>query len=567
MSLSANGKKVYDLLNDKMYIVPPNQRKYVWTNNNWQELVDDIQLVCAENTTNHFIGSVVLKKENINDGIRNHYSIIDGQQRISTLTIMLCAIGLIFAENENKDYFYGLNKALFVTDNRNQPRPIVSENANKSISKLVVVLFDSANKHFDAGVALPSAETLLSQAETVQSIKNCFIFFYTWFKKRVQNDMELLARYRSIIEDIRYIDIVAEEDEDAYTIFEILNARGQALTDFELLRNHLLRYSSSSEKEMTKEKLNKLETLLGSDSESFLKHYVMHKYGEKTDKNEKRPYKIIAKSEKNKSKLTLIDDLVLKASYYRKMTHYGECSALEKKVFSFFKPRRQQQFRPLVMGMMHQKDLENLPQEEYNRYLEFLYEFFICYHVIGRQTSNKIEDIVYGYSVKIENQFNDQLLRKFRRSMLDRMPSREYFYNSIKNIRYSSCWKAYADIKSRENVRAIFEIIERECGYEGEFADFNIEHCMPDSQSIENAHIGNLMLLEKSINHDQCKDKPLNQKVQYYQHSALHLPKKMARDNPNGNDISFEDRSEWIADTLYSYITTIQDLEVPASLF
>mgnify|MGYP003311542446 CR=1 FL=1 len=103
MSLSANGKKVYDLLNDKMYIVPPNQRKYVWTNNNWQELVDDIQLVCAENTTNHFIGSVVLKKENINDGIRNHYSIIDGQQRILSITIFLLSIMYIFKKRNIKE--------------------------------------------------------------------------------------------------------------------------------------------------------------------------------------------------------------------------------------------------------------------------------------------------------------------------------------------------------------------------------------------------------------------------------------------------------------------------------
>ena len=566
MSLSANGKKVYDLLNDTMYIVAPNQRKYVWTNNNWQELVDDIQLVYSENTTNHFIGSVVLKRENINDGIRNHYSIIDGQQRISTLTIMLCAIGLLFAENENQDYFYGLNKALFVTDNRNQPHPIVSENANKSIAKLVVALFDNAKKHFDKGEELLGAESLLSRSSVAQPIRNGFLFFYNWFKNRVQNDMELLARYRAIIEDIRYIDIVAEEDEDAYTIFEILNARGQALTDFELLRNHLLRYSSVNEKEATKAKLNELEELLGSDTESFLKHYVIHKYGRKTDKNENRPYKIIAQAEKENSKLALLDDLVLKASYYRKMTHYGDCSPLEMKVFSFFKPRRQQQFRPLVMGMMHQKELQNLSQNEYDRYLEFLYEFFICYHVIGKQTSNKIEDIVYGYSEKIETQFNEQLLRRFRKSMLDRMPNRTYFYNSVKNIRYSNCYKAFADSKTRENVRAIFEIIEREFGYQGDFSSFNIEHCMPDSQSVENAHIGNLMLLEETINRDRCKDKPLNLKISHYQDSELKLPRKMAEENPEGKSFDFEQRSEWIAETLYSYITTIRDVDVLTAL-
>lgn len=252
MSLGASYEKVYDLLNDKMYHVAPNQRKYVWTNNNWQELLDDIELVYSENTNNHFIGSVVLKKENISDGVRNHYSIIDGQQRISTLTVMLCAIGFIFAENDNKDYFQGLNKPLFVMDNRFRPHPIVSENANKSISNLVVTLFKNVNDHFDKGEELVTAGQLLKQAKVLSVVEKCFMCFYNWFRNKVGNNMDVLAKYLEIILDIRYIDIVAEEDEDAFTIFEILNARGQALTDFELLRNYLLRYSQPEKKEEVK---------------------------------------------------------------------------------------------------------------------------------------------------------------------------------------------------------------------------------------------------------------------------------------------------------------------------
>lgn len=561
MSLGASYEKVYDLLNDKMYHVAPNQRKYVWTNNNWQELLDDIELVYSENTNNHFIGSVVLKKENISDGVRNHYSIIDGQQRISTLTIMLCAIGLIFAENDNKDYFQGLNKPLFVTDNRFRPHPIVSENANKSISSLVVTLFKNVNDHFNKGQELVTASQLLKQAKVTSVIEKCFMCFYNWFHNKVNGDMDVLAKYLEIILDVRYIDIVAEEDEDAFTIFEILNARGQALTDFELLRNYLLRYSQPVEKEKVKGKLKQLEQLLGDDAENFLKHYVMHRYGQKTDKNEKRPYKIIAKTEKSNDKNVFIDDLILKASYYNKMTNYKNCSALEKKVFSFFKPRRQQQFRPLVLGMMHQKDLGALTQDKYDQYLEFLYEFFICYHIIGEQTSNKIEDVVHSYSPKIENNFSESLLEKFRKSMSDRMPSKENFCNSIKRLRYSSHWKAYSDSRKRENVRAIFEIIERELGYDGSFDNFNIEHCVPDAESEKNAHIGNLMLLEERINHDLCKGKPLDQKIQYYHGSALKLPVKMAEDNPTGTAFNFDERSTWIAELLHSYITKVRVAE------
>ena len=91
---------------------------------------------------------------------------------------MLCAIGLIFAENNNRDNFQGLNKPLFVMDNRFRPHPIVSEYANKSISSLVVTLFKSVNDHFENGQELVSAQQLLKQAKVISVVEKCFICFY-----------------------------------------------------------------------------------------------------------------------------------------------------------------------------------------------------------------------------------------------------------------------------------------------------------------------------------------------------------------------------------------------------
>ena len=65
MGLDAKDRKTYDLLNDKLFIIPENQRKYVWDSNNWTELMDDISLVYKEKINSHFIGSVVLKTQKI----------------------------------------------------------------------------------------------------------------------------------------------------------------------------------------------------------------------------------------------------------------------------------------------------------------------------------------------------------------------------------------------------------------------------------------------------------------------------------------------------------------------
>ena len=322
MSFHADDKRVYDLLNDKQYIIPINQRKYIWNKTNWTELLDDIMLVYDEKKNDHFIGSIVLKKENINDGIRNHYSIIDGQQRISTLTIMLCAIGFLFAQNECKDLFDGLNKPLYVYDNRNNPHPIISKDANRVISELVEDLFFCVEQHFSSKMQLALFEDFATQHIHDKSIRECFAFFFHALEDRFSSDMDQLVRFRSIVDDIRYIDIVAEEDEDAYTIFEILNARGQVLTDYELLCNYLLSHAAKDRKDETKQILEAIKKLLGKDIEIFLKHYVTHKLGKKTDKAENRPYKVLVRYAKGKDTSELLNDLSLKAQYYARITSF-----------------------------------------------------------------------------------------------------------------------------------------------------------------------------------------------------------------------------------------------------
>lgn len=556
MALEARDKKVYDLLNDAMYIVPENQRKYIWVDNNWSELLEDIDLVYKEKVKDHFIGSIVLKEEIENDGIRRHFSIIDGQQRISTLTMLLVAVAMIYAENRDAARFEGLEKALFVKDRTNQSHPIVSYKANKNIAKVIEVMYYNVRLRLSSNMPMISLSEILTESKTPKNIETCITFFYDELKKRVNSDMNRLENYRNIIDDIRYIDIVAKEDEDAFTIFEILNARGQSLSDFELLRNFLLKYSDKDKKESTLDAIKQIDELLQDSVEIFLKHYAMHRYGEKTNKDLNRPYKIIVRKEKANNKNQFLVDLLQKALYYNKILTAIDCNDLEKKVFRYFKSRNQQQFRPIILGLMHQRDIGVLSELDYERYLEYIYEYFVCFHVIGEQTSNKIEDIIEGYAYKIENDFSYVLLEKLKKSMTARLPTKENFCNSIKRICYSNYWKAFSGRIKRENVHAICEVVEQELGYIGNFDECNIEHCLPDCESQNNAIIGNLFLLESTLN-DCCQNKSLSEKIPFYKQSRFKLPAIIVDAYEKGEDFNKENRTQWFAEILYDYITKI----------
>ena len=116
MSFEAKEKYVDKLLNDAIYCIPRNQRRYVWDQQNWADLYDDIQLVVDGISQSHFIGSIVLlKDENKDEGLQK-YTIIDGQQRILTLAIFLSAIMFLLKKRNMMDDFNGSLKYLIAKD-------------------------------------------------------------------------------------------------------------------------------------------------------------------------------------------------------------------------------------------------------------------------------------------------------------------------------------------------------------------------------------------------------------------------------------------------------------------
>lgn len=77
MSFEAQEKSVDKLLNDAIYCIPRNQRRYVWNEQNWNDIYEDVLLIVDGIAQSHFLGSIVLKREEKDAGL-SRYTIIDG---------------------------------------------------------------------------------------------------------------------------------------------------------------------------------------------------------------------------------------------------------------------------------------------------------------------------------------------------------------------------------------------------------------------------------------------------------------------------------------------------------
>ena len=393
MAFKALQKKVSDLLTGTILEIPRNQRRYVWKEEHWRDLLNDLEFSILNNVhgKKHFIGSIVLKEESSINGI-NHYTIIDGQQRTFTIILFLSSIMQLLKEHDMKDDFMGNSRLLISTDLKNHSSCIINSDFYLSLSSIVKDICDWENKH--------SLNEILNKnirnKRIENPIRNCLLFYYNELKKRSKDEILII---RNALIETNFVEIIATTDEDSYTIFEILNARGQELEDHELLKNYIMRYIRPQEQEKIDEvKISWTDSIdkgLENNIKKFFKHYTTHKFP--TSKKDSI-YKIIQRGTPSRDVNTLFDDILQKVAFYKvilspvKNGEDSNCSEVEYRVFSFFKKKKAEQFRPVILSLMHQKFLGNIDEEKYNKTLNFLYLFFICYNIIGEEKSNKLED-------------------------------------------------------------------------------------------------------------------------------------------------------------------------------
>ena len=90
-----NERSVKSLISDKLFCIPIYQRSYVWTNQHWKALWQDIIDIAEGKNKKHFIGSVICstEKENVQESQqKSEYLVIDGQQRLTTFILIVAAV-------------------------------------------------------------------------------------------------------------------------------------------------------------------------------------------------------------------------------------------------------------------------------------------------------------------------------------------------------------------------------------------------------------------------------------------------------------------------------------------
>ena len=541
----AQQRQINDLLKGSVFEIPRNQRQYVWKQQNWKDLLEDMQFILAANTPEkrHFIGSLVLKEEPVKNGLSS-YTIIDGQQRTITLVLFLAAILQLMKERGMKDDFKGSSSLLLEKDLKNTKVPVIESEYHLSISKIITAVCKSTVIPFHK---MLSGIITTYNKKVDKCIGDCISYFYGELSAK---DNDYLLKIRDAIINTNYVEISATTEEDSYTIFEILNARGQSLEDHELLKNYIMRYILPVSKvdEVKQEWTEIIDKGMGNSVTRFFRHYTSHRY---RLTNKDSIFKVIQANNKGAVINDLYADILLKASFYQRMLNpnvegdSSNCTEKEYEVFSYLKSKKSELFRPFLLSLIHKNDQQVVDVDLYNSTLHFLKDFFICYNIISEDNSNKLSDIVWKYAPMVENDYSAEHITKFISSLLGKLPQEEQFLKIFQNIGWSNHHGFYKDEHKKRQVQAVLELIETIKLGHVPVETFTIEHILPDAQDPENALIGNLLPLERNLN-DKCKDKALAEKLPYYKRSQFKTTREFAERYEN-QTFEAQKRAEFMA--------------------
>lgn len=331
MAFNTDDKKIMGILEKRVYQIPRNQRRYVWKEDNWKDLLEDLEFSIVDSKRAHFMGSIVLEKKDNEDkgeGVEV-YSIIDGQQRITTFLLLLSSIMCIFKERSLQASFEGLKSYLITKNLDNQEYCKLSTDYYPSLETFIHNVCNWEKTYNSISKLIAESSTASKQNK---AIFDAVRFFYNKLSELETTEVE---DFRNALLRTSVVEIIATSEEDAYTIFEILNARGQILDDYELIKNFIMRYYEPSD-DVDKAKARwdtEIVQPLGDNVAQFIRHYVTHRYA-KSGNSHNFNYDVL-KSETNKHEvISLLDDLCRKASYYKiisdpKTGEDGNCSEAE----------------------------------------------------------------------------------------------------------------------------------------------------------------------------------------------------------------------------------------------
>lgn len=420
MIQSVNKYHIYEIFSSDgnfYYTIPKYQREYTWSYREWEALYDDI----SENNDEYFIGSIICIP--LGDAINPYLEVIDGQQRLTTVSLFLTAIYTRLKEHvdylseDDGDVLPSLRKSLKCKNSPNEMKLVPQvQNFNKDDYDYLL------NE-----VGLRKATAPKHAYYSMRKIARC----YTYFLKRLDKEIEgmdgdgavsfLLGKYNKV-KQAMLVKIEVSTHSDAYVLFESLNNRGTPLTAIDLMKNLIMARAESNNLTID-DCFNRWQMLLGNLSddygiqERFFRHYYnafKHRLNEpfQSDNDRKKdPLGVVAT---RSNLLNIFENLINKdlPSFFDDILHCGQIYSwliLQDSTETIYRKALEDldhiQGAPsylLLMYLMRNKKELAITENHINQLIRLLTKYFVRRNITDYPNTRDLTRIFMDIISKIE---------------------------------------------------------------------------------------------------------------------------------------------------------------------
>lgn len=525
--IQGTSNKTYRQLmgNGLRYEIPKFQRDYTWDTENWDDLWQDIKALIMQEDHEHYMGYLVLQTSN-----NKEFQIIDGQQRLTTLSILILAtlkcikdmvdIG-IDAENNNKRKESLLNSYIGYID----PVTLISNNKLK--------LNRNSNDYYKQHLVLLKELPLRNTNASEKHMRECFNWYYDKIKKEFKSGENLAAFIDNIVDKLFFTVIEVTDQINAFKVFETLNARGVQLSASDLLKNYL--FSVVDETNPHVSEIEELENIwskiVGKLGEQKFEDYLRYFWNsENKSVGKKNLFKTIKSNINSKDQVfKLIRNLNDTADIYLAIQNpedeYWKNYPEIKKCLKELKLFQIRQTNSLFLSA-----LKNTEMDAFMKLAKICSVVSFRYNIIGGLNPNAQEDIYNNVALKIASNkiFTSADFQSIYVSDVnfENDFSTKEFKNTSRNHRILKYILAKIETYQYKN----------EIDFESDL--FTIEHILPENAdeswgefSFEEINrsvyrIGNLTLLEKKLN-KEADQVSFKNKINYYLQSNSEITKSI----------------------------------------
>lgn len=534
-TIQSRDVSIDDLFKD-FYFVPHYQREFVWNQDNVEQFLEDIDRERTDSIAppEYFIGSIVVcRSKDGTDG--KLFELIDGQQRMTTLFLILCALRSHLKKHGKStrsidQMIYSVFPDSEGIDQERQRLELQYEDSRNVLKKIAEETWPEVSAN---------GKTLTT---SIRNIDSAYKSIRDFFAKQFDTVSAVQKYYGYLSHKVKLIRIETEDVAKALMIFETINDRGVGLDAMDLLKNLLFMKAKKSDFEQLKFRWEELKNIISDMKEKplrFLRYFILSNYDIDALRQDEI-YKTILKNESNrfdyeKHPLKFTNKLIESAKAYRHFTNSRDVKEnnvpyLEN--ITYFAGRAAKQHFILLLAGRH---LESGLFSTLSKEIENI--FFV--HIVTHQQTNALEGKFAKWAneirkIKTQKGLNNFLKKELipAKNKLSARFSDSFIQISQEEIKKKNVLRyvldklaQFIDMSANQTTEERLDIYKEK---------YEIEHIHPQEPSDEANRefgdcpegtinmLGNLTLLEKPRNR-HLQNKPFSEKKAVYVGSSTLL--------------------------------------------